>query len=126
MQLTAQSVELDPCPIAKLQCTAYSFVVLRVSPRFFESLQFTKYSLQLTPQSVELDPSPIAKLQSTVYSLQPTVQSVEPDPGPVAKLQSTAYSFAVLRPLPDFLTVYSLQFTVYSLQHSLWNHILAL
>ena len=95
-------MEPDFGPIAKLQSPAYSFAVLRVSPRFFESLQFTKYSLQLTAQSVVLDPSPIAKLQSTVYSLQPTVQSVEQDPGPVAKLQSTAYSFSVFRASPRF------------------------
>ena len=66
-------MEPDPGPIAKLHSTAYSFAVLRASPRFFNSLQ------------------------STVYSLQQTAQSVEPDPGPIAKLQSTAYSFADLR-----------------------------
>ena len=93
-------MEPDPGPRAKLQSTAYSFAVLKASPRFFNSLQ------------------------STVYSLQLTAQSVEPDPGPIAKLQSTAYSFAVLRASPRFFT--SLQSTVYSLQHSLWNQILAL
>ena len=90
-------MEPDPGPRAKLQSTAYSFAVLKASPRFFNSLQ------------------------STVYSLQLTAQSVEPDPGPIAKLQSTAYSFAVLRASPRFFTVYSLQFTAYSLQHSLWS-----
>ena len=86
-------MEPDPGPIAKLQSTAYSFAVLRASPRFFNSLQ------------------------STVYSLQLTAESLEPDPGPRAKLQSTAYSFADLRASPRFFnslqsTVYSLQFTV--------------
>ena len=56
-----QSVEPDPGLIAKLlQSTAYSFAVLRASPRFFDSLQSTAYSLQLTAQSVEPDPGPIA------------------------------------------------------------------
>ena len=61
-------MEPDPGPIAKLQSTAYSFAVLRASPRFFNSLQSTVYSLQLTEQSVVLDPAPIAKLQSTAFS----------------------------------------------------------
>ena len=61
-------MESDPGPIAKLQSTAYSFAVLRASPRFFNSLQSTVYSLQLTEQSVVLDPAPIAKLQSTAFS----------------------------------------------------------
>ena len=58
-------MEPDPRPIAKLQSTAYSFAVLIASPRFFETLESTIYSLQLTAQSVELDPFPIAKLQTT-------------------------------------------------------------
>ena len=52
----------DLGPIAKLQPTAYSFAVLRASPRFFNSLQSTVYSLQLTADSVESDPGPIARL----------------------------------------------------------------
>ena len=87
----------DPGPIAKLQSTAYSFADLRASPRFFNSLQ------------------------STVYSLQLTAESVEPDPGPIAKLQSTAYSFAVLRASPrsfqslQSIVIDNVQSTVYSL-----------
>ena len=95
-------MEPDPGPIAKLQSAAYSFAVLRASPRFFNSLQ------------------------STVYSLQLAAQSVEPDSGPIAKLQSTAYSFAVLRVSPRFFRSLQSIVTVYSLQHSLWSQIPAL
>ena len=81
-------MEPDPCPIAMLHSTAYSFAVWRASPRFLNSLQ------------------------STVYSLQLTAQCVAQDPGPIAKLKSTAFSFAVLRASPRFYN--SLQSTVYS------------
>ena len=74
-------MEQDPGPIAKLQSTAYSFAVLRASPRFFNSLHSTV----------------------TVYNLKHSLRSQN-----LAVLLSYSLQLTVLKfrgPLPEFLTV---------------------